>query len=139
MGDYLFDIDILSSILEQAHSVKMAKVKTGIIHVFASDLKGFIRKQERRIKDYNYYKKLGLRKYQWNSGWLLPGLIKFASRTILLFPLFFQALKGFRKKRDIAWFFHIFACWITLLVYSSSSIQGFFVLKPKARTRWQHL
>jgi len=136
IGDYLFDIDVVYDLLNRSHSFRVAKVKIGIIHIFCGGLKDFVRKQQRRIKDYAYYKKQGLRKYQWSKVRML-GLIKFGIYNILIFPLFIQALRGFAKKRDSAWFFHIPACMLTFFVYAFSSVQNFFISKPLNRDKWQ--
>ena len=55
----------------------------------------------------------GLRKYPWSS--LNKGkLLKFVGYTMLTLPLLIQALKGYVKMPDVAWFFHIPACWVIL-------------------------
>ena len=115
IGDYLFDIDLVYELVKQGYN-KFAKVKIGIIHVYSEDISTFIKKQKRRIKDYLFYKKLGLRKYPWSSINKVK-LLKFIIYVIFLLPLFAQAIKGYIKRPDNAWFFHIIACWITLLVY----------------------
>jgi len=111
--DYLFDIDILWEVLnthweihgnilrkkesKMSHKVKprVAKVKTGIIHIFSGDIRTFSRKQKRRIKDYLYYNDLGVRKYPWKSTSTVK-LLKFVLYTLCIFPLFFQSLKGYK-------------------------------------------
>ncbi|RLI71486.1 hypothetical protein DRO97_09820 [Archaeoglobales archaeon] len=135
IGDYLFDIDIVYELVKQGYK-KYAKVKIGIVHIFSESISTFTRKQRRRIKDYAYYKQLGLRKYPWSS--ISKGkLLKFIGYTVFTLPLIAQALKGYLKKPDRAWFFHIPACWITLIVYSLGSIQNsLFEIKPEDRNKW---
>lgn len=136
IGDYLFDIDVIATILENSPSIKIAKVKIGIVHIFAGGFPDFARKQKRRIKDYMYYKKRGLRKYEWsNMG--ATGILKFIVYTVLLLPLIAQAITGYMKKRDRAWFFHIPACVATLIIYSFYSICNFFNTEPASRDKWQ--
>ncbi|HEX8923199.1 MAG TPA: glycosyltransferase family 2 protein, partial [Patescibacteria group bacterium] len=67
IGDYLFDVDIISQYLHQTKSTMFfAKVKTGIIHTYCeSSVKKFIRKQQRRITDYYFYR--NLRHYDWDQ------------------------------------------------------------------------
>ncbi|WP_423792391.1 glycosyltransferase family 2 protein [Methanocaldococcus indicus] len=136
IDDYLFDIDVVYELVKQGYN-KFAKVKVGIIHIFSGSISTFIRKQRRRIKDYSYYKKLGLRKYPWSS--LSRGkLLKFIVYTVFILPLLFQVIKGYRKKPDVAWFFHIPACWITLLVYGFGTLQNYlFGVKPEDRSKWK--
>lgn len=124
--DYLFDIDIIAQ-LAIKKPVKFAKVKIGIVHLYCgSDIKKFIRKQKRRIKDYLYYQKIGVRKYPWQQQNKI-GLLKFIFACVTIIPLLWQVAKGYFKKPDLAWFFHPLACWITLWIYESR----FFLSKIK--------
>ncbi|MDD4625434.1 MAG: hypothetical protein PHC82_03875, partial [Candidatus Pacebacteria bacterium] len=117
-SDYLFDIDIITNYLfKTKKSIYFAKVKQGIIHTFCeSSIKKFIRKQNRRITDYFYYQ--NLRQFNWGQT-NKSGIIKFIFYVILIFPMFFDTLRGFFYKPDFAWFFHPIACCTTLIVYSS--------------------
>ena len=129
LGDYLFDIDIIiEKIINTGKPVIFAKVKTGIIHVFSNNLGSYIKKQKRRITDYNRYKEL--RKYKWNntSKW---SILKFIIYTVMLVPLIFQSLRGYFSKRDLAWFFHPLACIITLFIYSFGVICHYLKQKIK--------
>lgn len=136
IGDYLFDIDILAQ-LASRRNIKFAKVKVGIIHLYCDhDIKKFVRKQKRRIKDYLFYQKIGARHYPWQSQNKI-GLLNFLLSCFLIFPLLFQTIKGFLKKNDPAWFFHPLACWITFLVYGWGKISGFFVVKEMSRKEWK--
>ena len=136
--DYLFDIDILYGLWAMGYGLKIAKVKTGIIHIFAGGIGDFMRKQRRRIRDYAYYKKMGLRKYEWvKEG--RSGLVKFVLCTVLFVPIVFQALIGYSRKKDKAWFFHIPACVATLFVYSAACMQNFIISRPLNRGGWQHI
>jgi len=136
IGDYLFDIDVVYELVKQGYN-KFAKVKIGIVHIFSGSISTFVRKQRRRIKDYAYYKELGLRKYPWSS--LSKGkLLKFIGYTVFTLPLLLQAVKGYIKKPDVAWFFHIPACWITLVVYTIGTLQNYlFGVKPEDRSKWR--
>ncbi|MDP2939838.1 MAG: glycosyltransferase family 2 protein [Candidatus Omnitrophota bacterium] len=131
--DYFFDIDIIQFLYSINPKIKIAKVKNGIIHIFSNNIFEFISKQIRRFTDYTYYNSLGLRRYNWYA---IPKkkFLKFIFYTLLCIPLFFQAVKGYLLKRDLAWFFHPIACWITLCVYSFLFFRNlFFPLKPKKR------
>jgi glycosyltransferase involved in cell wall biosynthesis len=123
IDSYFFDIDIIAS-LSAEKSVKFAKVKIGIVHLYCGfSLKTFFRKQERRIRDYCYYQAAGLRQYPWGKQNRL-GLFKFIFACTTIVPLIYQSLRGYVKKPDPAWFFHPLACWITLWVYSSEGLRG---------------
>ena len=135
ISDYLFDIDVVYELVEQGYN-KFAKVKIGIVHLFSGSMSTFARKQRRRVKDYTYYQRLGLRKYPWSSLSKVK-LLKFITYTLLIIPVLLQAARGCLAKRDRAWFFHIPACWITLVVYSYGTLQNLFGAKPEDRTAWK--
>ncbi len=133
--DYLFDIDVVYELLQKGKP-KFAKVKIGIIHIFSGDVRTFFRKQLRRVSDYSYYARSGLRRYPWRtlSGWRL---VKFILACILVLPLLVQAAVGYLHKPDRAWLFHPFACWITLLVYSYGTLRSLVVSQAQDRTNWR--
>jgi glycosyltransferase involved in cell wall biosynthesis len=121
IGSYLFDIDIVYELVKNGYN-KFAKVKIGIIHIFSKNISNFVKKQTRRIRDYVYYKELGLRKYPWSSI-NKKKLLKFIVYTILIIPLLIQVVKGFIKKLDVAWLFHVLACWLTLIIYAKNYLE----------------
>lgn len=131
---YLFDIDVLK-FLVSINTIKVAKVKVGIVHLFSGSIATFIRKQRRRIRDYMYYKKQGLRVQDGNSAVGL-GIIKFVCFTVLIFPLIWQMLLGYSRKKDIAWIFHPLACWITLIAYTIETVRSLVVIEPFKREGW---
>ena len=140
--DYLFDIDIIANEIKKNGFIEIAKVKTGIIHTFCeNNFKKFIRKQKRRIRDYIFHKKNKSRTYNWeqfeNGGKKSFGIYKFTIYTILTFPLLFQAIKGFSRKKDWAWFFHIPACWATLIIYNWETLLGQFQQAEFNRDNWK--
>jgi len=132
VGDYYFDSDYAYDLTKMGH---FAKVKCGIIHLYGKDVGTFIRKQQRRVNDWMFYRTKNLRRYPWKKA-SKTGQLKFLVYTILIFPLIFQSIKGYIRKPDRVWFFHILACWITLFVYGWGAIKG--KLKPKVhdRTKW---
>jgi len=132
--DYLFDIDVVYELVTQGHS-KFAKVKTGIIHIFSGTLSTFVRKQRRRIRDYGYYEKMGVRKYPWSA--LSKGkLLKFILYTVVVFPLVGQSIQGWMRKKDGAWGFHVIACWVTLVVYGWGTMRNMIGTKEEDRSKW---
>lgn len=136
VGDYLFDIDEIYELMDKGKN-KFAKVKVGIIHVFSGTVSTFIRKQKRRIKDFGYYQRLGVRKYPWNKLNKL-GFFRFIIFSALWFPTFIEACIGCIKKPDKAWFFHPLACFLTLWVYGWGKIgQAIFGAKELDRKGWK--
>ena len=135
IGDYFFDIDIIYDLVQRG-SAKIAKVKVGIIHLYCDSMSQFIRKQRRRVKDYIYYKNIGLRKYPWDKTKKLR-LFKFSLYTLLVIPLLIQVVMGMSRKRDISWFFHPIACWLTLLVYGYNELRDkVLTVSAESRKGW---
>ena len=142
--DYLFDIDVIYEVLNTTspadclnptNPIRLAKVKTGIVHIFSGNMPTFARKQRRRVGDYLYYNKSGLRKYPWNRLNKF-GIGKFVLACLLMIPLLLQSVKGYLKKPDIAWFFHPIACWTTLIEYGLGSVIGRLRNTAVTRKRW---
>jgi len=136
INEYLFDVDIIAN-LAQERLVCFAKIKNSIVHLYAgNNIFKFIRKQKRRVKDYLYYNKIGIRDYPWLNQNKL-GLLKFIFYCIMVFPLIYDSIEGFIKKPDRAWFFHPLACWLTLLVYSFAKIGSIFKVGELSREKWK--
>ena len=130
---YLFDIDLVSELVPQGHTC-FAKVKLGIIHLYAKNLSDFSRKQKRRIKDYLYYRHQQQRFYPWDQ---IPKykLILFVLRTVLIFPILLDILRGYLHKPDRAWWFHLPACWTTLMVYGTGRLMALMPSRNKILDR----
>ena len=136
-SDYLFDIDIISQVLNQKQlPLFFAKVKIGIIHTFCeSSVKKFIKKQRRRLVDFYTYQKL--RQYPWAKSNFLPQ-IKFSLYSLFIIPALYDSFRGFIKKPDLAWFLHPFLCFVTFLIYAWITLQfKLGLLKPLNRKLWQ--
>lgn len=121
LSDYLFDIDLVHSLMVQGHN-RIAKVKVGIIHLYGKNGSDFIRKQRRRINDFLYFQRKGLRSYPWLKKRNRIKIIKFIIYTLTIVPLLVQMMKGYSRFPDSSWRFHIWACWITMLVYAKGMI-----------------
>jgi glycosyltransferase involved in cell wall biosynthesis len=119
VGDYLFDIDVIYELVTNGKTC-FAKVKVGIIHLYSKTASNFMKKQRRRIEDYAYYKKLGVRKYPW--GTRKERLLYFVLCCGTVVPLIYQESRGYTRKPDPAWLFHVPACWITLFTYAVGAI-----------------
>lgn len=135
---YLFDIDILCDRIRQDGAVCVAKVKTGIVHLYCPRLRDFVRKQRRRIRDFLYFAQQKERSYPWNRQ-RKCGIALFCVESVLVFPLMWQMLKGAVRRPNRAWLYHVPACWITLWVYGTSAILKALGAKqaPVDRSYWQ--
>jgi hypothetical protein len=130
---YYFDIDVIFQLVQSGRS-KAGFVKKGIIHLYCPNLKTFARKQKRRVQDFLHYKRLGRRTYPHQKYFW--GYVKFAVSTVLVFPLLAQALLGYARKEDFAWFIHPIACWITLLTYGWVTLRSIFATGELDRSNW---
>ncbi|MSS70597.1 MAG: glycosyltransferase [Candidatus Latescibacteria bacterium] len=119
---YLFDIDVVYDLIRDGHR-RIAKVRIGIVHLFAGDSRAFARKQRRRVGDYLHYSRLNLRRYPWGAVPRLR-LVRFALSTLLVVPLLVQVARGMARTFDRAWLFHIKACWLTLIIYGWGLFRG---------------
>lgn len=126
---YLFDIDVVYQLIGIGQN-RFAKVKIGIVHLFANNIGTFTRKTHRRIMDYLFYEKQKMRKYPWRRQGRLR-LLKFVLYTLLTIPIVKDSVKGYGKMPDKAWVFHLLACWITLVIYTVSVFFSTIALKMK--------
>ena len=115
---YLSDIDVVHQVTGIGQN-SFAKVKIGIVHLFANNVGTFTRKTYRKIRDYLSYEKHGMRKYPWRRLSRVRKL-KFALYTLLIIPIIRDSVKGYKKMPDKAWLFHPLACWLTLFTYGIS-------------------
>lgn len=137
-GEYLFDIDILSSLTKP---FSVAKVKVGIIHTYCeSSILKFIRKQNRRLTDMYSYQ--SIRRYNWQQKNNLLSLVRSNLRYVLystlIFPALIDSLRGYFRKPDLAWFFHPLACFLSFFIYFKVSL--FYLLglhHTLSRQQWQ--
>jgi len=113
---YLFDIDVVYQLIASGRN-RFAKVKIGIAHLFSDDIGTFMRKTYRRIRDYLFYEKHGMRNYPWRRVRYTRGILKFVLYTLTIIPLARDSVKAYRKTPDKAWLFHPIACWLTFLIY----------------------
>lgn len=145
--DYLFDVDVIKLLMNTNNkSCVMAKVDTGLVHLFSPDIKTFIRKQQRRIRDYLYYQAKNLRVSQPTNNILMrvlyPGgptftwLLIFMAACITVIPLIIQAVIGFVRKPDWVWILHPLLCEITLFVYTTERLKSFFKKGIYDRSKW---
>ena len=105
---YFFDIDVMHQAV-RAGFRHVAKVKTGIVHLYCSQLGVFADKQRRRVRDYLFFAAERRRTYPWARQRRL-GIAAFAVSTLLVLPLAGQALAGFCRRPEVAWIYHVPVC-----------------------------
>lgn len=134
---YFFDIDIMHQAV-LAGFPHVAKVKTGIVHLYCARFSDFTRKQRRRIKDFLFFAQEKQRTYPWSQQ-KKSGVALFCLATVLVLPLVIQMLRGFMRKPDRAWLYHIPVCWATLWLYGTATLRKAlgFRQTPAQRDTWQ--
>ena len=134
---YFFDIDVMHQAVQHGFR-HVAKVKNGIVHLYCARLSDFARKQQRRIRDFLFFAQEKQRTYPWDRQ-KKSGIIKFVIATVLVFPLLFQMVRGFRRRPDRAWCYHLPVCWVTLWIYGIGTLRKLLGAKqaPVARDKWQ--
>ncbi len=135
---YLFDIDILYERIRRSGAVKVAKVKTGIVHLYCSRLSDFARKQRRRIRDFLYFAQSKQRSYPWDRQ-RKTGILLFCLCTATVLPLLAQMAVGAFRRPDRAWLYHVPVCVVTLWVYGVGTLRRLFGARqaPVDRSAWQ--
>lgn len=133
--DYYFDTDIFLELYNKfgTKAFNIAKVDTGVVHLYVDSLSKFMRKQKRRVKDYLYYRKTKVRTSD-NVSYF--SLINFILSAIIIIPLIFQSLLGYLRKPDWVWIYHPLVSYITLYVYTLETIKSFFVTGIESRDKW---
>ena len=134
---YFFDIDVMHQAVRAGFG-HVAKVKTGIVHLYCARLGDFARKQRRRIRDFLFFAQEKQRTYPWNRQ-KKTGVVRFALATVLVLPVAAQAAVGFCRRSDWAWLFHVPVCWITLWIYGVGALRKILGLRqaPVERSGWQ--
>jgi glycosyltransferase involved in cell wall biosynthesis len=134
---YFFDIDVVHQSV-RAGFPHVAKVKTGIVHLYCVRLPEFARKQRRRIRDFLYFAQEKQRTYPWDRQ-RKSGIVLFCLATVLVLPLLVQMGRGCLRKPDRAWLYHLPVCWITLWMYGVAALGKAFGVRqaPARRDTWQ--
>lgn len=130
-GDYFFDIDFAHELVQRGLNT-IALVDVPIRHYFSDSATRFYLKTRRRVDDFYFFSSLGMRSYPWTSR-KKKGAARFVASTVLVVPLLVDIGRGFRRRPDRAWFFHLPACWITLVVYGTGALRG--RLRPRMLDR----
>ena len=134
---YFFDIDVMHQAV-RAGFPHVAKVKTGIVHLYCARLSDFARKQQRRIRDFLYFAQEKQRTYPWDRQ-KKSGIVLFCLATVLVVPLIIQMARGYLRKPDRAWLYHLPVCGLTLLMYGAATLRRALGLRqaPVKRDAWQ--
>lgn len=115
---FFFHMDSNYELVSQGHN-KYAMVKQEIEHFHADSLKTFIKKCKRNIDLFLQYEER--RKYKWQTSF--PKLILAIFLMITLIKPTYDALRGFSKTPDIAWFLHPLFSFLIPIIYASTLLK----------------
>jgi len=113
---HFFHIDVFWDLVAKGFN-KFVVVKNEIIHDTGEEFWGFIKKRYRYMKEL-YLEDLKLRRFVWVRNWS----DKFRIFVYIIYSLtvigpLLEAFKGWRKKKDWAWFWHPVMCLTMVFVY----------------------
>jgi len=113
---HFFHIDIFWDLVEQGFN-KFVVVKNEIVHDTGEEFFRFIKKRYRYMSQL-YLRDLDKRRYHWirNSEDKLRVIGYIIYSLTVIGPLL-EAFKGWRKKKDLAWFWHPIMCLAMLFTY----------------------
>jgi glycosyltransferase involved in cell wall biosynthesis len=133
--DYFFDIDFTYDLVQLGLNT-VALVDVPIRHYFSDSVSRYYLKTKRRVDDFHFFARKGLRSYPWTTT-RKKGAARFVASTVLVVPLLVDISRGFRRRPDRAWLFHLPACWITLVVYGTGAIRGRLRPRMLDRRAWR--
>ena len=137
---YFFDIDVAAEAVAKGCGA-VAKVDTSIIHLYCARFGDFVRKQNRRIRDFLYFAAAKQRTYPWRDT-KARGVVLFVLSAATVLPLVVQtALLAARSPKGsrLAALWHLPVCYATLCVYGFGVLGKLIGLKPRLadRQNWQ--
>lgn len=103
----------------QTNGCMWAKVKVGIINHHAPSIMGFFIKKMRRIQTRSREGAHFEYRYPISKG----ALVRLAFRVVLVFPLFFDAARGWWRKPNDVWWLHPLLTVGTAVTYAYSSLR----------------
>ncbi len=119
-------IDIFADLVEKGYN-RFAITKNDIVHDTAANLSMLIKKRTAFLLNYYFDQKriIARRYFVYNPRKIKDNvrLVLFIIYTITLIKPLWDSLRGFIKKRDLAWFLHPLVCWIFFYAYSVATIK----------------
>lgn len=119
--DPFLHVDIAHQLIKKGHAI-WAKVKTGLHHIHAQDLKKFIQKKKRRVLRRMDRESIPFYSYPFSpQDWLSLG-----ARLALFFPVCQDALRLSQIDPNLPWF-HVKATYQIFFLYAYNRIRGPFL------------
>lgn len=119
--DYFFHIDVHVDITKKGYTT-YAFVKDTIIHLTGNNFFSFLRRRRYFIEKY-YFEDQSKRRYSvYDSKKDKKALVLFIIYSATVIMPIIDAIRGFSRLPDLAWFIHPFMCLGILVVYGITSI-----------------
>ncbi|OGD52700.1 hypothetical protein A3K80_04365 [Candidatus Bathyarchaeota archaeon RBG_13_38_9] len=115
---YLFHMDSNMDLVKMSHNI-YAMMKLEIIHLHSDTISHFLRKLKRNFG--LFLAQRHIRRYKYQTDAIRLFLITLSMVTLVR-PLF-DSLKGFSRKRDIAWFLHPIFCFVVPIMYMLMTVR----------------
>ncbi len=114
---YFSHIDVNVDLIKRGYN-KYAFIIDDIVHLTGS--RGIIDflKRRKMFMEQNTLSRLKVKRYSVVQSKDIVSLIKYIFYTATFIKPLYDAFSGYRKIKDIAWFFHPFLCYIMLGIYS---------------------
>lgn len=110
---YFFHLDTAYELVEMGNK-EFIMVKLEVEHQYVHSVHEYFQKQARNLKLFLELKQY--RKYTYSMS-IFRLLCAILLMTTFVYP-FFQSVRGYRRKPDIAWFLHPIFCFIIPILYA---------------------
>lgn len=108
---YLFHIDSNLELINQGYN-RFIFLKSPVIHLHSNSIKSILKKLNRNMK--LFQKQTMIRQFKYDIDFFTMLKLGFIMSTVII-PLF-DSIRGFLKKRDVAWFLHPILCvWVSIM------------------------
>lgn len=120
--EYFFHIDVNVDLIKKGFN-KYAFIKDSIIHLTNNKVFPFLKRRKYFIEKY-YYQENKRRRYSvYDPKKDRMKLVVYVILSVTMIKPLFDAMRGFTKVQDIAWFIHPFMCFGMLVVYGIPMIK----------------
>ncbi|MCX9011231.1 MAG: glycosyltransferase [Candidatus Methanoperedens sp.] len=108
---YLFHIDSNLELVNQGYN-RFIFLKNPVIHLHSNTIKSIIKKLNRNMR--LFQEQAATRRFKYNVDF--PTMLKLGLVMCTVIVPLSDSIRGFLKKRDIAWFLHPFLCiWVSMM------------------------
>lgn len=119
---YFFHIDVNVDLIKKGFN-NYGIFKDSIIHLTNNQLFPFLQRRKYFIEKY-YFEDMSKRRYSiYEPQKDTFTLIKYCIYSVTLIKPFYDALRGYKKVPDVAWFLHPFMCFAMVFIYGTATMK----------------